>query len=135
MTDDVHERIGFREIDQEGNAVRAVSPHVLEPADSSRHRLTLNPFILALWILDAGLAGFCFWIFSESIRPTQAINSGQGMPVSFLMFSTFPFAALTFLLLTVGLLFWHAAQWQKKRSTGLGGPDRPLQLVRRDPAA
>ncbi|WP_159704267.1 hypothetical protein [Arthrobacter sp. 18067] len=120
MKDHVHERIGFREIDEHGNAVQAVSPHVPETAGPERKRVPVNPFIIALWVLDAGLAWFGMWALTNAISamvgpmPVQSAESAQ---VNFMMFSNAPYALLGAALITAGLLFWHAVQWQKKRPT------------------
>lgn len=66
MKDHVHERIGFREIDEHGNAVQAVSPHVPETAGPPPRRLSVNPFIIALWVLDAGLLWVGIWAISTA---------------------------------------------------------------------
>lgn len=116
MKDHVHERIGFREIDEHGNAVPAVSPHVPQQPDPTRRRSAVNPFIVALWVLDAALTIFGLWAFSEATAgmagPTQFNTSPQ---LSFMLMSYTPYVLLGSLLLTAALLFWHAVQWQKKR--------------------
>ncbi|MFJ4210118.1 hypothetical protein ACIPY2_16820 [Paenarthrobacter sp. NPDC089675] len=117
MTDDVHERIGFREIDQDGNAVPAVSPHAPDPAHQAQGLRAVNPFIVALWALDLVLLGFCIWTLNESAQPTATSTAGGGIPWNFLLLSTLPYGLLAFLLLTAALLFWHAAAWQKRRPT------------------
>ncbi|WP_311211669.1 MULTISPECIES: hypothetical protein [unclassified Arthrobacter] len=121
MKDHVHERIGFREIDEHGNAVQAVSPHVPEPADPERKRTPVNPFVIALWVLDAGLAWLGFWALTTSVGammtgPTPA-QSAESAQVNFMMLSNAPYALLAAALITAGLLFWHAVQWQRKRPT------------------
>lgn len=119
MTDDTHERIGFRELDEHGNAVRAISPHVPEPADPPRKRASVNPFIIALWVLDVGLAWLGVWAVATaagamtSPTPIQSAESAQFM---YMMLSNAPYALLGAVLITAGLLFWHAAQWQRNRS-------------------
>lgn len=118
MKDHVHERIGFREIDQDGNAVQAVSPHVPE-TDPPRTRLAVNPFIIALWVLDAGLLWLGFWAVSTAaagMMGPQPYQSAQSAQFTYMMLSNAPYALLAGILITAGLLFWHAYQWQKKRS-------------------
>lgn len=116
MQDHVHERIGFREIDEHGNAMPAVSPHAPEPADPTQKRASPNPFIIALWVLDAGLLVFGFWALTEAAAamagPTQFNTSAQ---LSFMLMSYTPYVLLGGLLLAAALLFWHAVQWQRKR--------------------
>ncbi|MDR6986882.1 hypothetical protein J2Y66_001352 [Paenarthrobacter nitroguajacolicus] len=120
MKDHVHERIGFREIDEHGNAVQAVSPHVPEPVEPDRKRLTLNPFIIALWALDAGLAWCGLWALTSAVGAMMGLTSAQSAEtaqVNFIMLSHTPYALLAVVLITAALLFWHAVQWQKKRPT------------------
>lgn len=118
MTDDVHERIGFRELDEHGNSVRAVSPHVPEPVDGPPRRLLVNPFVVALWVLDLALGWFTIWAFSAAIEGLAPSIASPMVQYSFVLLSAAPYGALAAILLTAALLFWHAAQWQKKRPTG-----------------
>ncbi|UKA50237.1 hypothetical protein LFT48_01450 [Arthrobacter sp. FW305-123] len=117
MKDHVHERIGFREIDENGNALPAVSPHVPEQPDPERKHGAINPFIIAVWVLDAALMIFGIWALNETVAamaaPTQFSNSPQ---LGYMLMSYTPFVLLGSLLLTAALLFWHAVQWQKKRA-------------------
>ncbi|ASN18538.1 hypothetical protein [Arthrobacter sp. YN] len=122
MKDHVHERIGFREIDEQGNAVQAVSPHVPEPADKERKRTPFNPFIIALWVMDAGLAWLGVWALATSVGAivsspqfVQPAESAEAAQMKFILLSNAPYVLLAALLITAGLLFWHAVQWQKKR--------------------
>ncbi len=122
MKDHVHERIGFREIDEHGNAVQAVSPHVPEPADRERKRTPINPFIIALWVMDAGLAWLGVWALATSVGAivsspqfVQPAESAEAAQMKFILLSNAPYVLLAALLITAGLLFWHAFQWQKKR--------------------
>ncbi|MGJ3190550.1 hypothetical protein FQP90_18865 [Paenarthrobacter nitroguajacolicus] len=117
MKDHVHERIGFREIDEHGNAVQAVSPHVPEPADQGRKRTAVNPFIVALWVMDVGVVWFCMWAFTSAESLMGPSSMGSTAQVNFMILSTLPYGLLAAILLTAGLLFWHAVQWQKKRPT------------------
>ncbi|SDX32630.1 hypothetical protein SAMN04487912_110101 [Arthrobacter sp. cf158] len=117
MKDHVHEHIGFREIDQHGNAVQAISPHVPEPpeADPARRRPSVNPFIVALWVLDAGLAWFGLCAFTTAAATIMSPGSAEAAQVNYMLLSNAPYALLAAALITGGLLFWHAMQWQKKR--------------------
>lgn len=117
MKDHVHERIGFREIDEHGNAVQAVSPHVPEPLDRARKRPSINPFIVALWVVDVGVVWFCLWAFTSAETIMGPSSMGSTAQVNFMILSTVPYGLLGAILLTAGLLFWHAVQWQKKRPT------------------
>ncbi|MFJ4229951.1 hypothetical protein ACIPYV_20485 [Paenarthrobacter nicotinovorans] len=119
MKDHVHERIGFREIDEHGNAVQAVSPHVPESPDPPRKGFPVNPFIVALWVNAAGLLWLGLWAVATaagamtSPAPYQSTQSAQFM---YMMLSNAPYALLAGILITAALLFWHGLQWQKKRS-------------------
>ncbi|MFE4196171.1 hypothetical protein ACFRJ9_09925 [Paenarthrobacter sp. NPDC056912] len=117
MKDHVHERLGFSEIDEQGNAVRAVSPHAPEPVENPRKRATINPFIVALWVLDAALVWFCLWAFAETMQPSGP-TLGQSLPINFVVLSSVPYVLLGAILITAGLLLWHAVQWQNRRSRG-----------------
>jgi len=116
MTDHVHERIGFREIDEHGNAVPAASPHVPEQPDPTRKRLALNPFIVALWVLNAGLAWFGSWALAIVGGAMMGPAPAQTAQLNFMILSNAPYALLAATLITAALLFWHAAQWQKRRA-------------------
>ncbi len=122
MKDHAHERIGFREIDEHGNTQPAVSPHVPETASPERKRVQLNPFIIALWALDAGLAWFGLWALTTaasaivSTAQAQSAESAQTAQINFIMLSNAPYAILAALLITAALLLWHAVQWQRKRT-------------------
>jgi hypothetical protein len=91
---------------------------VPEQPDPERKRSTVNPFIIALWVLDAALMVFGFWALSEAAAgmagPTQFNTSPQ---LSFMLMSYTPYVLLCGVLLSAALLFWHAVQWQKKRPT------------------
>lgn len=115
LKDNIHERIGFREIDEHGNAVPAVSPHVPE-LHPPRTRPSLNPFIIALWVLNAGLASFGLWAFSTAAASIMAPPTSEVAQVNYMLLANAPYALLGAVLLTGGLLFWHAVQWQKKRA-------------------
>ncbi|WP_253951570.1 hypothetical protein M1D51_20390 [Arthrobacter sp. R3-55] len=122
MKDHAHERLGFREIDEHGNAVQAVSPHLPEPVEPTRKRAMVNPFIIALWVLDAGLAWLGLWALTTSVGAivsspefVQPAESAESAQMKFIMLSNAPYVLLAALLITAGLLFWHAVQWQRKR--------------------
>ncbi|MEV7664078.1 hypothetical protein [Paenarthrobacter sp. NPDC089316] len=125
MKDHVHERLGFREIDEHGNALQAVSPHVPETVDPTRKRLSVNPFIVALWVLDAGLMWLGLWAVATAAgaltAPAPYQNAGSAQFL-YMMLSNAPYALLAAVLMTAGLLFWHAHQWQKKRPATAPSP-------------
>ncbi|BCW34158.1 hypothetical protein StoSoilA2_02140 [Arthrobacter sp. StoSoilA2] len=117
MADDIHERIGFREIDEHGNAVRAVNPHAPEAPERARRRVLVNPFVAALWVLDAGLAWFCIWAFDSVAAMTGPTATSPPSQVNFMVLQSVPYVLPGAILVTAALLFWHAAQWQKKHAT------------------
>ncbi|WP_461188867.1 hypothetical protein [Arthrobacter sp. Z4-13] len=106
--------IGFREVDQDGNPIAgAVQTGAGE--DSAHHTApAVNPFIVVLWLLAILLIGGGALIFlnaNSMVGPTTS-----GMPASFLMFTFAPYAIVAGLAAVIGLLFWHAFQWQRRRS-------------------
>ena len=117
MADDIHERIGFREIDEHGNAVRAVSPHDPEAPERGRRRVLVNPFVVALWVLDAGLVWFCFWAFEAVAAMSGPTAPSPSVQVNFMVLQSVPYVIPGTILVTAALLFWHAWQWQKKHAT------------------
>lgn len=117
MADESHERIGFREIDEHGNAVRAVNPHAPEDPERGRRRVLVNPFVVALWVLDAGLVWFCFWAFDAVAAMAGPTAQSPSAQVNFMVLQSVPYVLPGTILVTAALLFWHAFQWQKKRAT------------------
>ncbi|MDI2035991.1 hypothetical protein [Paenarthrobacter nitroguajacolicus] len=125
MKDHVHERIGFREIDEHGNSVQAISPHVPEAIDRPGKRLSVNPFIIALWVLDAGLLWVGLWAVATAAGAmTSPIPhlTPESAQFTYMMLSNAPYALLAAVLIMAGLLFWHAARWQRKRMAGEQSP-------------
>ncbi|MEV7605925.1 hypothetical protein AB0N65_10855 [Paenarthrobacter sp. NPDC089322] len=118
MNDRDHERIGFREIDEHGNGVPAINPHMPAAVDPAHTRLQPNPFIIALWVLTAGLWFFGAWAFSTAAAAVMAPPTSEIAQVNYMLLANAPYALLAAVLLTAGLLFWHASRWQQKR-TGL----------------
>lgn len=116
MKDHVHQHLGFREIDEHGNAVPAVSPHAPAPVGPPRKRASVNPFIAALWVMDVGVVWFCLWAFSSAESLMGPSSTGSSAQVNFMILTAVPYGLLGAILLAAGLLFWHAAQWQRKRS-------------------
>ena len=78
-----------------------------------RSRLAVNPFIAALWVLVAILLVSPFGVFTLA---QESLNSGtepQVMPVSYMWITFAPQILFAGLVGALGLLFWHAAQWQR----------------------
>ncbi|CCQ47792.1 putative uncharacterized protein [Pseudarthrobacter siccitolerans] len=110
--------MGFREVDQDGNPVGlGDSAAAAEDQPGGRLPAAVNPFIVTLWVLAATLLGGGVWAFlntSVAIGPSPA-----SMPLSFVVFTFAPYAALSGIIAIIGLLFWHAHQWQRKRTRAL----------------
>jgi hypothetical protein len=105
--------IGFREVDRDGNPV-VIEDHVAEDRRGSWLIAAVNPFIVALWVLAATLLGGGVWAF---LNANVAIGPSSGsMPLSFVVFTFAPHAALSGVIAIIGLLFWHAHQWQRRRA-------------------
>ncbi|MFE5835695.1 hypothetical protein [Arthrobacter sp. NPDC056493] len=88
-----------------------------ETADfGQRSPLSVNPFIVALWVLEAILLVSPFGVFTLA---QESLNSGtepQVMPVSYMWITFAPQMLFAGLVGALGLLFWHAAQWQRNRA-------------------
>jgi hypothetical protein len=88
-----------------------------EAADfGQRSRLSVNPFIVALWVLVAVLLVSPFGVFTLA---QESLNSGtepQVMPVGYMWITFAPQILFAGLVGALGLLFWHAAQWQRNRA-------------------
>jgi hypothetical protein len=113
--------LGFREVDQDGNPVGpGDGAAVAEDQPGGRFPAAVNPFIVALWVLAATLLGGGVWAF---LNASVAIGPSPGsMPLSFVVFTFAPHAALSGIIAIIGLLFWHAHQWQRKRAQAPQGP-------------
>jgi len=76
----------------------------------------VNPFVAALWVLVAVLLVSPFGVFTLAQEALNSNTEPQTMPVSYMWITFAPqilFAGIAGLL---GLLFWHAAQWQRNRA-------------------
>jgi hypothetical protein len=110
--------VGFREVDQDGNPVGTEDgAAVAEDQPGGRFPAAVHPFIVALWVLAVTLLGGGVWAF---LSANVAIGPSPGsMPWSFVVFTFAPHAALGGIIAIIGLLFWHAHQWQRKRAQAL----------------
>jgi hypothetical protein len=97
-----------------------------EAADfGQRGRLAVNPFIAALWVLVAILLVSPFGVFTLA---RESLNSGtepQVMPVSYMWITFAPQILFAGLVGALGLIFWHAAQWQRTRWQRNGAKQPP----------
>ena len=87
-----------------------------EAETGQRSRLAVNPFVAALWVLVAVLLVSPFGVFTIA---QETLNSGtepQIMPVSYMWITFAPQILFAGIVGLLGLLFWHAAQWQRNRS-------------------
>ncbi|MCU1567842.1 MAG: hypothetical protein JWQ56_2779 [Pseudarthrobacter sp.] len=106
---------GFREVDPDGNPVGPEEGAAgAEDQPGGRFFAAVNPFIVALWVLAATLLAGGVGAF---LNANVAIGPSSGStPLSFVVFTFAPHAALSGSIAITGLLFWHAHQWQRKRS-------------------
>lgn len=113
MQDGHNASASFREIDEHGNAL----PHDPASAPEDTRKIRVNPFIVALWVLNGALLTLSGWAFSESIQPAAYGAEMPGtVPVVFILMNVIPQLLLLSAFTTVALLFWHAWQWQKRRT-------------------
>ena len=90
-----------------------------------RSRLAVNPFIAALWVLVAILLVSPFGVFTLA---QESLNSGtepQVMPVSYMWITFAPQILFAGLVGALGLLFWHAWQWQRTHWQRTGAKQSP----------
>jgi hypothetical protein len=111
MQDGHNASASFRETDEHGNAL----PHDPASAPEDTRKIRVNPFIVALWILNGAMAVLAGWTFTEGFQPAAYGASVPGaVPVAFVLMNLMPQVLLLSALTTVALLFWHAWQWQKR---------------------
>jgi predicted MFS family arabinose efflux permease len=73
-----------------------------------------NPFIVILWILAATLVAGGMWAFLNAASMPGAWAGD--MALSFALLNYAPWAVMSGTLAAMTLLFWHAAQWQRRRA-------------------
>lgn len=105
---------GFREVDQRGNPAPAESGGQEDGSWPHKPRgRRANPFIAVLWALALALIAAGTWVFTaNAFNPATFYGP---TPASFLVIGFAPQAIFAGLATTVGLLFWHAWQWQRRR--------------------
>ncbi|MFE4541730.1 hypothetical protein [Arthrobacter sp. NPDC056727] len=132
MSGSEHDPLNFREVDSQGNTTGygRVAPAdgfgqagfgqagfgQTGAAPGQRSRLAVNPFVAALWVLVAVLLVSPFGVFTLA---QESLNSGtepQIMPVSYMWITFAPQILFAGIIGLLGLLFWHAAQWQRNRA-------------------
>lgn len=140
MSGNEQDPLNFREVDPQGNTTgygrvapaggfgqaafghsgavpgQAGPPAHAEADSAQRSRLGVNPFVAALWVVVAVLLVSPFGVFTLAQEALNSNTEPQIMPVSYMWITFAPqilFAGIAGLL---GLLFWHAAQWQRNRA-------------------
>ena len=103
---------GFREVDGNGRPV----PPEPGPAEATQgtHRPwpAPNPFIIALWVLAAGLvAGGSAALLGNPMSMAMADTA----TFQYFVFAFAPQGVTGGIAVILALLFWHAWQWQRRR--------------------
>lgn len=78
-------------------------------------RLSINPFIAALWAVAAGLILSAFGAFTIAQETLNTPGSADSTPTGYMWMTFAPFLLFAGLLGIMGLLFWHAGQWRRNR--------------------
>lgn len=120
MSTSEHDPINFREVDSQGQPTAGQAQPGFAPYEAAdfgqRRRLSVNPFIVALWVLVAVLLVSPFGVFTLA---QESLNSGtepQAMPVGYMWITFAPQILFAGLVGALGLLFWHAGQWQRNHA-------------------
>ena len=120
-------RISFHELDQNGNPLD--SETATPVMDSSGRegmespRLSINPFVPILWVFVGIMIGGGVWVHMDMMSPgggAMGSIGGSGPEAGTLiqvLRNFAPFGVLAGLQGIIGLLFWHAVQWQRKRQS------------------
>lgn len=120
-------RISFHELDQNGNpldpetASSAMDSAGREGRESTR--FSTNPFVIILWVLVGIMIGGGVWVHMDMMSPGGGVMGPVGVSgsetetLTQVLRNFTPFAVLAGLQGIIGLLFWHAVQWQRKRQS------------------
>jgi hypothetical protein len=138
MSDAGSDPLNFREIDARGNPTRygrvdgvagsgpygpgssagdaagSLSQAGVEGAGQAT-RLSINPFIVALWAVAAGLILSAFGAFTVAQELLNTPGTADSTPTGYMWMTFAPFLLFAGLLGIMGLLFWHAGQWRRNR--------------------
>jgi hypothetical protein len=107
--------IEFREVDQEGHPVDNGLQTAAVGGQPGRTSITaVNPFIVVLWVVAVALVGGGGITFLNANLAAGPMSGA--MPMSFLLLTFAPYAIFIGLVAVIGLLFWHANQWQRRHS-------------------
>ncbi|MDQ0870729.1 hypothetical protein QFZ70_003202 [Arthrobacter sp. V1I9] len=105
--------VGFREVDQDGNPVSEKLQSAAVENSTGVGRFGINPFIVVLWPMAAVLIGGGL---AALLNANLALGPSSGeMPLAFMVFTLAPHAILGGIIAVIGLLLWHATQWQRRR--------------------
>ncbi|WP_457972793.1 hypothetical protein [Arthrobacter sp. D1-17] len=136
MSDAGADPLSFREIDARGNPTRygradvgpglgtngpgnpagsaagSLTPAGLESSGQAA-RIPINPFIVALWAVAAGLILSAFGAFTVAQEMLNTPGTADSTPTGYMWMTFAPFLLFAGLLGIMGLLFWHAGQWRR----------------------
>ncbi|MDQ4046698.1 MAG: hypothetical protein M3127_04920 [Actinomycetota bacterium] len=97
-----------------GDAAGSLPPPGLEGSGQAA-RLSINPFIAALWAVAAGLILSAFGAFTVAQEMLNTPGTADSTPTGYMWMTFAPFLLFAGLLGIMGLLFWHAGQWRRNR--------------------
>ena len=112
MDADSNARVVVRELDAHGQETES-SGQVGLPEEELVRGWGINPYIVVLWVIAAGLIVGGFALIAKGRDPLSS-GPGGSLPLSYLLITVAPFALLGGTLTCIALLFWHGAQWQKR---------------------
>jgi hypothetical protein len=78
-------------------------------------RFSVNPFVVTLWVLVAGLILAAFGAFTIAQETLNTPISAESPQLGYMWMSFAPFLLFAGLLGLLGLLLWHATQWRRTR--------------------
>lgn len=118
-------RISFHELDQNGNPLDPeTATSVMDSSGREgrgSRRLSINPFVIILWVLVGIMVGGGVLVHMDMMSPGGGAFGPDGLsgpmtetPLILVLRNFAPFGVLAGLQGIIGLLFWHAVQWQRK---------------------
>ncbi|MDE8670649.1 hypothetical protein PY310_18885 [Pseudarthrobacter sp. H3Y2-7] len=105
-----HGVVGFHEVDEDRNPVALPTEGAAE--DVVHSGLKLNPFIGVLWLVVGVLVvgGVAFLL-----NAPLSVSMGDRVSMAYVLFSFAPQGVFVGFSAFLGLMFWHAWQWQRRR--------------------